>query len=98
MKTKFISILALSTLVIAGCNKRLDIQQHGVLDFNTYYSTDEEAETAINAVYLQLRNNENNVYMGKNSPSDDAWAGGAGRNDNANIEQLTEFSFDTNQS
>lgn len=97
MKTKFISILALSTLVIAGCNNKLDIQQHGVLDFNTYYSTDEEAETAINAVYLQLRGNETNVYMGKNSPADDAWAGGSGRNDNSQIEQLNEFSFDTNQ-
>lgn len=82
---------------LCACKGFLDIPQHGAEDFEAYYQTDEEAQNAINAAYIELRGNYYNVFMGKNSPSDDVWAGGAGRNDNASIEQLNEFSFDTNQ-
>lgn len=95
---KIISIFAISALVLTGCNKLLDIPQHGAQGFEGYYSTDAEAETAINAAYLQLRGNSTNVFMGKNLQSDDVWAGGGGRNDNADLEQLNEFSFNTDQS
>lgn len=95
---KIISIIALSALVLTGCNSLLDIPQHGAQGFEGYYSTDAEAETAINAAYIQLRSNSTNVFMGKNLQSDDVWAGGGGRNDNADLEQLNEFSFNPDQS
>lgn len=97
MNKKFISVIALASLVLAGCNRMLDIPQHGVLNYDDYYQTDEEVETAINAVYIELRGNETNVFMGKNSPSDDAWAGGAMHGDNSSIDQLNEFSFNPDQ-
>jgi len=97
MKTRFFTLIAIAAVSFTGCDKFLTIAQHGTQDFESYYQTDEEADNAINAAYIQLRGNETNVFMGKNSPSDDAWAGGAGRNDNAQIEQLNEFSFDSNQ-
>lgn len=94
---KFLTILAFSAVVLSGCNSLLDIPQHGAQGFEGYYSTDEEAETAINAAYIQLRGNHYNNFMGKNLLSDDMWAGGGGRNDNAEMEQLNEYAFDTNQ-
>lgn len=90
---KITSILAISVLFLTACNKLLDIPQHGAQGFEAYYSTDEEAETAINAAYLQLRGNYYNIYMGKTLLADDVWAGGGGRNDNAEMEALNEYSF-----
>lgn len=98
MKTKFISIIATAAIALTGCSHLLDIPQHGAEGFEGYYSTDEEAENAITAAYLQLRSNSTNVFMGKNLQSDDVWAGGGGRNDNADLEQLNEFSFNPDQS
>lgn len=95
---KIISIFAISALVLTGCSDKLDIPQHGAQGFEAYYSTDEEAETAINAAYIQLRGNYYNIYMGKTLLADDVWAGGGGRNDNAEMEALNEYSFNSDQS
>ena len=98
MKAKNI-ILAFAAAVTAlsSCNGLLDIPQHGVQDFASYYQTDEEAEAAVIACYLQLRGNEYNAVLGKNMLTDDFWAGGGGRNDNADLEGLNEFTFATDQ-
>jgi len=99
MKTEYLSLIAATTVLsFASCNKLLDIPQHGVLNYETYYQTDEEAETATSAIYLNVRGLEYNYYLGKNLLSDDFWAGGGGRNDNAELEQLNEFTFATDQS
>ena len=99
MKTRYI-ILALAAAVAAlsSCNDLLDIPQHGVQNFETYYQTDEEAESAIVACYIQVKGNSYNYLLGKNMLTDDFWAGGGGRNDNAELEQLNEFTFATDQS
>lgn len=99
MKTKHIfwfcaSLMALGT---TSCEDKLNISQHGVLNYETYYNTDEEAETATTAIYLEMRNLEYNYQMGKNCLGDDFWAGGGGRNDNSQLEQLNEFTFGTDQ-
>ncbi len=81
-----------------SCSHLLDIPQHGVLNYETYYQTDEDAENAIVACYLQMRGLNYNYTLGKNMLTDDFWAGGGGRNDNAQLEQLNEFTFGTDQS
>ena len=97
MKARYI-ILALSAAVaFCSCNKMLDIPQHGVQSLGNFYQTDEEAESAIAACYLQVLGNEMNYVLGKNMLTDDFWAGGAMRGDNADLEGLNEFTFGTDQ-
>ncbi|MGM9753134.1 MAG: RagB/SusD family nutrient uptake outer membrane protein [Candidatus Cryptobacteroides sp.] len=98
MKAKYILIAASCLLCLASCEKMLDIPQKGVLNYDTFYQTDEEAENALMACYLQLRGLEYNYVLGKNMLTDDFWAGGADRGDNAELEQLNEFTFGTDQS
>lgn len=99
MKAKNILLVAAaSALVFCSCSDLLDIPQHGVLNYETYYQTDEDAENAIVACYLQMRGLNYNYNLGKNMLTDDFWAGGGGRNDNAELEQLNEFTFGTDQS
>ena len=86
------------SVAFSSCNDLLDIPQHGVQNYETYYQTDEEAESAIVACYIQQKGLEYNYLMGKNMLTDDFWAGGAQRNDNAELEQLNEFTFSTEQS
>lgn len=82
---------------LASCEDKLDVKQHGVLNYDTYYQTDEDAEAAATAMYLQMRGLAYNYTLGKNMLTDDFWAGGAQRNDNADLEQLNEFTFGTDQ-
>ena len=84
-------IAAVSAITLSSCAEKLDIPQHGVLNYDTYYQTDEDAESAIIACYLQMRGLNYNYTLGKNMLTDDFWAGGGGRNDNAELEQLNEF-------
>lgn len=81
-----------------SCEDKLDIPQRGVLDYESYYQTDEQAEAAADALYIQLKNTYYNYTMLKNTMSDDVWAGGGGRNDNAELEGCNEFSFGSDQS
>lgn len=92
-----IMVAAASVIALSSCSKRLDIPQHGVLNYETFYQTDEDAENAIIACYLQMRGLSYNYNLGKNMLTDDFWAGGGGRNDNAELEQLNEFTFGTDQ-
>ena len=98
MKIKYILACAVAALSAISCNSLLDIPQHGVLNYDDYYQTDEEAETGVNAIYLQMRGLDYNYLMGKNMLTDDFWAGGGVRNDNAELEQLNEFTFGIDQS
>ena len=100
MKNIYLSLLAGALLLfgLASCEDTLDIQQKGVLDYSFYYQTDEHAEAASNALYIQLKGTYYNYTMLKNALSDDVWAGGGGRNDNAELEGCNEFSFGSDQS
>lgn len=100
MKNKYLSLIigGLLVLGITSCEDALDIHQKGVLDYSFYYQTDEHAEAASNALYIQLKGTYYNYTMLKNSLSDDVWAGGGGRNDNAELESCNEFSFGSDQS
>lgn len=98
MKKNIFQIAAMSLLVLgtASCSKNLDIEQHGTLNYDTYYKTDDEAESAIAYVYLKMRALEiDGWFTVKNMLSDDFWAGGAQRNDNPGGEKLNEYTFDS---
>ena len=98
MKAKNIILtLAAATVALSSCNSLLDIPQHGAQSLENYYQTDEEAENAIIACYIQAKGNSYNALLGKNMLTDDFWAGGAARADNAQLEQLNEFTFATDQ-
>lgn len=90
--------VAATVMSAASCSKLLDIPQHGVLNYNTYYNTDEQVESAATAMYLEARGWEFNVTLCKNMLTDDFYAGGAGRGDNTDLEFLNEFAFDSEQS
>ena len=98
MKAKNILLaLAATTVALSSCNDMLNISQHGVQNYETYYQTDEEAEAAVIACYSQVLGNSYNALLGKNMLTEDFWAGGAKRGDNAQLEELNEFTFATDQ-
>lgn len=100
MKSKYLLLLIVGLVALSNtsCESRLDIPQKGVLDYSFYYQTDEHAEAASNALYIELKGTYYNYTMLKNALSDDVWAGGGGRNDNAELEGCNEFSFGSDQS
>jgi hypothetical protein len=99
MKSKYLyPLLALVLLLSStGCSNDLNLDEHGVLSYDTYYKTDEEAESAVTSCYLKMRSMEYNYKLIKNMLSDDFWAGGGGRGDNSELEGLNEFTFDASQ-
>ncbi len=100
MKNIFAYIFAgiLAIAVSSACNNLLNIEQHGSLNYDTYYQTDDEAETATAYTFLTLRNLEETIFTTKNMLSDDFWAGGTTRNDSPADEKLNEFTFDSDHS
>lgn len=98
MKTKIYLpafLLALMALFInTGCEDRLNIAKHGSLGGpESYYSTDEETESAMAAMYAAWRDLHYNWFFLLNCMADDAWTGGGQRNDNADMEKLNEFNY-----
>ena len=94
MKAKYIYSLACAALLTMGmtsCEDKLDIPEKGVLDYNTYYQTDEDAESAIAAAYIQVNSSKYNFHMILNAMGDDFWSGGGARNDNSDLEQFNEL-------
>lgn len=90
-------LLLVCAVSLAGCSDKLDIQEHGVLSYDTYYQTDEEAETAVTTIYIKIRGMEYYYRLMKDLLSDDFWAGGGGRGDNSELEALNEYTFDASQ-
>ena len=100
MKTRNIIltiVAAVSAFAAVSCSKMLDIPQKGVLDYNTYYNTDDQILSADVAMYLEVRGWEYNVKLCKAMLTDDFWAGGSMRGDNNNLEHLNEFTFDAEE-
>ena len=96
MKNKII-LAALACLSVVSCSDMLEIEQKGVVKEETYYSTDEDALSAITVVYSTL--SASNWFMDnsvRNVLSDDIYSAGGTRGDNANYEQLNEYNFAVN--
>lgn len=99
MKTKYIILSALTALLaLSACDKLLDIPRKGAIDYNTYYKTDEEIESAGITLYSDVRGWYYNVMLVKNILSDDYFAGGAAHGDNAEMDALGEFGFNSESS
>ena len=99
MKTKYI-VLSILTAVLAltSCSKLLDIPRKGAIDYNTYYKNDSEIQSAGITLYSDVRGWYYNVMLVKNILSDDYFSGGASRGDNAELDNLDEFGFNSESS
>jgi hypothetical protein len=88
-------IYLIITVILPSCDDFLSNEQHGVQTYKTFYQTDEQAQQAVAAVYAYYSNSGTyyNIYFLKNLLSDDFWCGGGGRGDNAQNEQLNEYTF-----
>lgn len=100
MKTKFISLFGfiLGVLFFSACEDKLFVEQQGTTSIESFYKTDNDANEAITAVYLQWRSMAYNDFFLKNTLSDDLFAGGGSRGDNSILEQLNEYRFSTSNS
>jgi hypothetical protein len=97
MKTKnIIGALFLLLFSTTACEDNLDILKHGNLgSMEDFYQTDADAEAALVAVYTAWAGGYMNWYLTKNVLSDDVWAGGNNRGDNADLHYLNEYTFGT---
>jgi len=108
MKNKFVFIsFLLSLLIASSCSvDNLDIPQKGVLDFDDFYKTEQDALSALTAVYGDLTRTMARGLVGGqsfnyspyiqlwNMPSDDIHAAGEFRGDNDFGGSINEFRFD----
>ena len=95
MKTRYFILSVLAVLAFSSCDKMLDVPRKGVIDYNTYYKTDEEIESAGITMYSDVRGWYYNVMLVKNIISDDYFAGGAAHGDNVDMDALGEFGFNS---
>ena len=95
MKTRYIILTVLAAMAFSSCDKMLDVPRKGVIDYNTYYKTDEEIESAGITMYSDVRGWYYNVMLVKNIISDDYYAGGAAHGDNVDMDALGEFGFNS---
>lgn len=87
------------SLMTVSCDSELDIEKHGNMgSMDTYYTTDENINTATASMYLSVRSLYFTWYYTKNLLSDDVWCGGGQRQDNGEMEKLNEYNFDSNHS
>ena len=66
---------AILGICLTACNDQLDIEQHGVLNSDTYYKTDEDAAEVLTAVYNDIAAMELMYFDVKNLLSDDVYRG-----------------------
>ena len=88
--------LLLACLVIGGttaCTDNLEIDQHGVQNYETYYDTDEQIEAGIVECYQQALSIGLGSFTNKALLDGDFWCGGGQRGDNGGFEQMNEYRF-----
>ena len=99
MKTRIILLIAVAAVLsLASCSKLLDIPQKGVLNFETYYQTNEEIQAAAIPMYSTLKSNAYYFKLAKEMFTDDVYCGGSARNDNIDLEKMNEYTFDAEES
>ena len=105
MKKIVYSVLAFAALMtVASCEKYLDIPQKGVTAIETFYQTDEDAISALNAAYARFATritgqDGSSIYTdykaALNNCGDDMYAAGSNFGDNDFMAQLDEFRLDS---
>ncbi len=95
MKTKNIFVLAclVATGMTTSCTDQLEIDQHGVQNYDTYYQTDEQIEAAVAECYQQALSMGLGSFTNKALLDGDFWCGGGQRGDNGAYEQMNEYRF-----
>lgn len=85
-----------------ACEDKLDEDQKGVISFETFYQTDEDAQNALNGMYdefAQAMTNSKNpgiqnaMFFAFNLCGDDLYAAGEFYGDNDFMSQLNEFRY-----
>ncbi len=101
MKKILYSIALLSGMMFYSCEDMLDIEQKATSSTDTFYKTDDDAKSAVTAMYAtyigEIGGTEGiwNAYiMGLNYSSDDVFAAGGDTNDHADFRTLNEFNYD----
>ena len=110
MKKILLASIALTALVLTGCEDRLDIPQKGVVLPEDYYKTDADAESALaSAYYTAGRFFSNTMWTtaGWNEcpflsmweyASDNIYAAGNNKADNLDCNAINSFRHETNNS
>ncbi|GAE85724.1 RagB/SusD family nutrient uptake outer membrane protein [Bacteroides reticulotermitis] len=101
MKKIIYSLLGVAFL-FSACEDRLDIEQKGVISFDSFYKTDDDAQNALNNLYqsfcLNIAGNEG-VYVALpvlfDEAGDDMLAAGNMYGDNDFGAQINEFRYDS---
>ncbi len=94
MKRIYTYILLISVIFFTACENLLDDVDHqGATSVENFYKTDDDAEQAIAAVYVQWRSIYFVDFFLKNLLSDDMIAGGGSRGDQTNYEGVNEYTF-----
>ena len=106
MKKLIYSVLALVVVFsMSSCDQsRLDIPQKGVTSIDSFYQTDEDAESALAAAYARFAStvtsqNGGSIYVpfraALNNAGDDTFAAGSNFGDNDFMAELDEYRFDS---
>ena len=105
MKKIVYSVLAIAALLMGvSCEKNLDIPQKGVTAIETFYQTDQDAISALNAAYARFATritgqDGSSIYTdykaALNNCGDDMYAAGSNFGDNDFMAQLDEFRLDS---
>ncbi len=92
---RIFNYIVIATIMFStfSCEKELNIEQKGALSLEEYYGSDESADGAVTAIYLELIGMQYNYKFLKNICSDDIWAGGSDRGDNSDLEKMNEFTY-----
>ena len=105
MKKIILSTLAfVAVSLMSSCNDKLDIEQKGVTTYESFYQTDADAESALNAAYARFTTyvtGRGNAYIytpiraALNMSCDDTFAAGSNFGDNDFMAQLNEYRYDS---
>lgn len=90
-----LGLAMMGSLVVTGCTDLLDVERHGATNTSLFYQTAQEAEEALAALYGCMASYDWNTgeNIDTNLLSDDCYAGGGSRGDNAPLEELNELRF-----
>ena len=101
MKKIFLPLIACALVGVTSCESMLDIPQKGVVAYDTYYASDDDARAALTNMYSKYINNvaatEGNDVPEQvmlNYAADDILAAGADYNDHAPFRYFGEFRHD----
>lgn len=96
----FIAALAAGVMSFSSCQDELDVEQHGAINTDAFYSNDAECLEGLAALYTtfnSMPSGSNNWYTGEQhfgfAISDDCYTGGGARGNDSGWEEINELRF-----